>query len=104
MKEHIMLPMAELCDAELDEIERQMHGGSTQISQVHEHYYPLGDRLIYNLRLARKQRDKLLAALKQIAEPSGVYSRDRLEHAENTIASMVSIARAAIAEAEGGAK
>ena len=44
-------------------------------------------------------------ALREIAQGSGPFSRDRLTHAENTIESMKELARAALAPLpEGGAK
>lgn len=45
-----------------------------------------------------KQRDALLDALEEISKGEGPYSNDRLDHAENTIESMIQIAEAAIAQ------
>ena len=46
---------------------------------------------------------EMLAALKQIAEGEGVFSRDPLVHAGNVIAKAKALAQAAIRHAEGGA-
>ena len=44
---------------------------------------------------------KLLEALKEIAKGEGKYNRDPLQHAENTIENMKTIANKAIALIEG---
>jgi hypothetical protein len=49
----------------------------------------------------KKQRDELLAALKEIALCKGAYSMDRLEHATNVIKEAKSIADTAIKNVEG---
>lgn len=55
-----------------------------------------------NARLIASSPD-LMAALEEIAEGKGAYSRDPLVHATNVIEAMKGIARAAIAKAKGGA-
>lgn len=54
----------------------------------------------YTITALARQRDELLEALKEIAKGEGEYSRDRLTHAANTIDSMQTAARAAIARCE----
>jgi hypothetical protein len=47
-----------------------------------------------------EQTQKLLAALREIAQAEGRYSMDRLTHAENTVEDMQKLAVGAIAEYE----
>ena len=44
--------------------------------------------------------DKLVAALREIAQGKGRYSMDKLEHAANTIEDMKALAVAALADCE----
>ena len=48
-------------------------------------------------------KEELVAALKEIARGEGPFSLDPLTHASNTIEAMKTIARAALAQAKGGA-
>ena len=56
--------------------------------------------LLAALDRAEAQRDALAEALRDVAKAEGAYSRDRLTHAENTIASMKAIAEAALSSGE----
>jgi NADH:ubiquinone oxidoreductase subunit E len=47
-----------------------------------------------------RERDALVAALKEIQEGRGPFSRDHLQHATNTIESMKEIAATALAAVE----
>lgn len=55
---------------------------------------PLPDRYA---RLA-EENDRFRRALEEVVRGAGPFSRDRLEHATNTIEAMREIARAALAE------
>jgi hypothetical protein len=44
----------------------------------------------------KKKLEIAIEALKQLQEPRGAYSRDRLTHAENTIANVQKIAKDAL--------
>ncbi len=52
---------------------------------------------------ALNNHDSLLEALREITEGLGLYSEDRMQHAENTIESMKNIARKAIEKVEAPA-
>ena len=62
----------------------------------------MADETLANAQLVAAAPE-LLAALVEIEKAEGVYSSDRLAHANNTIESAQQIARAAIALATGGA-
>jgi hypothetical protein len=70
------------------------------------HHRCFGCEVRSALALVRKMRadavvgthhDALVEALREIAKAEGPYARDRLQHAENTVESMVAIAEAALA-------
>jgi hypothetical protein len=62
----------------------------------------ISELIISKSRLERENAE-LRAALEEIAEGSGAFSRDPLTHAANCIDNMKSIARAALANTKGGA-
>jgi hypothetical protein len=55
------------------------------------------------IALAVNNHAGLVAALEEIAQGSGAFSRDPLTHAANCIDNMKAIARAALANAKGAA-
>jgi hypothetical protein len=57
---------------------------------------PTGERLRAVCRLAREKSELLRAALQEIAEGRGTYSRDPLTHASNTIDEMKALALSAL--------
>jgi hypothetical protein len=58
------------------------------------------DRLNHSVMDLIKERNELLATLREISEGRGRFSRDNFEHARNTIEDMKQLALDAIAKVE----